>query len=51
MKCEMCGYEFEAESCSSCGSSGCGGCQCPVCGYSPPPPSRIAAFIDKLRGA
>ncbi len=49
MKCEMCGQEFEEEVCSACSHS-CRECRCPACGYSIPPPSRLAGFIRNIGG-
>ncbi len=48
MKCEMCGYEHEEQTCKSCGEHGCGECRCPACGYSKPPQSRVISFFKKI---
>jgi hypothetical protein len=45
----MCGFEFDEKvECLACG--GCGECRCPVCGYSEPPPSKIATLFERIRG-
>jgi hypothetical protein len=52
MKCGMCGYEFsEKMECRACVGQSCGECRCPACGYSTPPPSKIALFLKKIRGS